>query len=142
MGWDSIGKMKEGAIRIFKLYKLVLDNKPSEQTQKFLNRLTRCYVWGFDAECIILCRAVIDTAFRDRIDDKLCEKYCNKNKNGFNLSNRIESAYEAGIIKSDIRTKAFKVKTRGDKAVHYQPDATKEVWETICYTLDILKIIA
>jgi len=142
MSWEAIEKIREGALRIFKLYKLVLDSSPSESTQKFLSRLTRCYVWEFDPECIILCRAVVDTAFRDRVTDTICEKHFGKNNRyEFTLSNRIQAAYKEGIIDKEIRRKAFIVKTRGDKAVHYQPDLTKNVWETICHTLDVLKKI-
>jgi hypothetical protein len=43
----------------------------------------------------------------------------------------------------DNKTKEYTiaVKKRGDKAVHYQPDITKQVWETICDTLMVLEKI-
>jgi hypothetical protein len=142
MSWDAIGKIREGALRIFKLYELMLKSSPSEATQKFLSRLTRCYVWGFDPECIIMCRAVIDAAFKDRIPNKICKKYFVENDSyDFTLSNRIVAAYKEGIIGKEIRVKAFDVKEQGDDAVHYKPDITKDVWETICLTLDVLKKI-
>jgi hypothetical protein len=142
MSWEAIEKIREGALRIFKLYKLVLDSVPSEATQKFLSRLTRCYVWGFDPECLIICRAVLDTAFRDRVTDTICEKHINRNNRyEFTISNRIEAAYKAEIIDKETKKKAFNVKTRGDKAVHYQPDIAEDAWETVCQTLDVLKKI-
>jgi len=141
MSWEAIRKIEEGASRIFRLYKLVLISAPSESTQRFLSRLSRCFVWGFDPECIILCRAVIDTAFRDTVSDEVCEKHFGKNGYEFNLSKKIQAAYKEGIINDQIKNKAFRIKNRGDKAVHYQPDITRNVWETICDTLAVLEEI-
>ena len=141
MSWEAIGKIEEGASRIFQLYKLVLSSDPSESTQKFLSRLSRCFVWGFDPECIILCRAVIDTAFRDTVSDEVCEKHFGKNRYEFTLSNKIQAAHKERIINDQIKNKAFRIKNRGDKAVHYQPDITRNVWETICDTLAVLEEI-
>lgn len=140
MSWEAIGKIVEGASRIFQLYKLVLSSAPSKSTQQFLGRLSRCYIWGFDPECIILCRAVIDTAFRDGIAKKICEKHFGK-RNRYNLSDRIQAAWNEKIIDEDIAKKARNIKEWGNKAVHCQPNITKDVWGTICDTVAVLERI-
>ena len=60
---------------------------------------------------------------------------------GFTLTDRIHAASKEGRVDEAIKSKALKVKSRGDKAVHYQPDITKNVWETICDTVVILEKI-
>ena len=140
---EAIEKIEEGASRIFQLYNLVLCSQPSKPTQQFLARLSRCFIWGFDPECVILCRAVIDTAFKDRITPEICEKHFGKprHKYDFSLSDRIQVALNEEIIDEDIAKKARTVKTRGDTAVHKQPNITKDVWGTICDTVAVLKRI-
>jgi len=143
ISWEAVGKIEEGASRIFQLYNLVLRSQPSKPTQQFLARLSRCFIWGFDPECVILCRAVIDTAFKDRITPEICEKHFGKprHKYDFSLSDRIQGALNEEIIDEDIAKKARTVKTRGDTAVHKQPNITKDVWGTICDTVAVLKRI-
>ncbi len=139
MSWESVSKIQDGANRIFSLYRLVRSCKPSEPTQEFLSRLSRCYVWGFDPECIILCRAVIDNAFRDVISDQMCEKYFgSRYSKSFNLVNRIQAAEKEELIDKSIKDIAHRIRERGNKAIHYQPDITKQVWETICNTVTVL----
>lgn len=146
LSWEAVRKIEEGASRICQLYNLVLSSAPSKSTQTFLSRLSRCLIWGFDPECIILCRAVIDTGFRDCAHDEVCERYGqyhtnSKGEHCYTLANRIIAAFREGIIDADIKQKAFIIKERGDKAVHYQPDITKDVWGTICDTVAVLERI-
>ena len=140
MSWEAIGKIEEGASRIFQLYNLVLSSSPSKSTQQFLGRLSRCYVWGFDPECIILCRAVIDTAFQKSVDYDICKRHFGKRRN-YDLSDRIQAALNEKMIDEDIAKKARTVKERGNKAVHVQPGITKDVWGTIRDTVAVLERI-
>jgi hypothetical protein len=138
--WDLVGEIRGCAERTLKLNMLILATDPGTPTLSFLRRLSRCYIWGFDPECVILCRSVIDTAFKDTITDSLCEKYYTKRKpeDDFGLANRIVTAKKEKIITSDISKLAFLVKDRGDKAVHAQPDVTKDVLGTIANTIRVI----
>lgn len=146
MSHEAIGKIEEGALRIFRLYKLVLQSTPIAPTQQFLGRLCHCFIWGFDQECVILCRAVIDTGFREFVSEDICEKHRqyhdnSKGEHYYTLANRIIASLQEGIIDKEIKQKAFTIKDRGDKAVHYQPGITKDVWGTICDTVAVLERI-
>ncbi len=138
---EAISKGDEGVQRIFELYGLICHKKPSRETQRYLTRLGRCYVWGFDPECVILCRAVLDTAFREVVGDDLCEKHFGRRRSEFGLNDRIVAACKEGIIDEDTKELAHEVKVRGDKAVHYQPDVTKKVFDTIRDTLTVLEMV-
>ena len=147
MSLVAIERVEQGASRIFQLYKLVLCSVPSLPTQQFLGRLSRCYVWGFDPECVILCRAVIDTGFYHFVSDDICEKHREfqkdtKGQHYYTLANRIKASFQEGIIDREIREKAFRIKDRGDEAVHRQPRITKDIWGTICDTVAVLENIA
>src|SRR2546426_6564330 len=54
-----VGSTTKMAERCLDLSRLVIRERPSETVLLFLRRLTRCYVSGFHAECIMLCRAVV-----------------------------------------------------------------------------------
>jgi hypothetical protein len=137
LAWQSADKMTEGANRIFNLYRLVLSSPPSRPTLDYLLRLSRCYIWGFDPECVILCRSIMDTAFRKIMSDKLGEE----NQFDYDLKNRIDVAVEKGFIDGKTGRLAHSVRIRGNKAIHYQPDATKDVWNTIRDTISVLEVL-
>jgi uncharacterized protein YdeI (YjbR/CyaY-like superfamily) len=82
---DAVEKIREGAERILQLYELVLKSRPAETTMSFLGRLSRCYILGFDSECVILCRSVLDTAFQEKISPELCIKHIKDKKCDFSL---------------------------------------------------------
>ncbi len=140
LSWQAVGRIEEAAKRMLRLYELVLRTKPSQATQKFLGRLGRCYVWGFDSECIILCRAVLDTAFRDIVPAEVCERHCRGDaSHGYTLSNRMHAALKEGYIDGSVKRLATQVKVRGDSAVHYQPDVTQDILGTIRDTVVVLE---
>jgi len=137
--WELIPSTQTAVNRTLQLYGIVLGQRPSRGTQAFLFRLGRCYVWGFDNECVIICRSVLDAGFHDVVGDEICLKHREpKDKNPFSLQNRIKAAWKEGITDGTTRKKADAVRIRGNKAVHQQPGVTKKVWETICYTLSVL----
>lgn len=140
LAWKVTKKIREGAERILQLYELVLKSRPAETTMSYLGRLSQCYIWGFDPECVILCRSVLDTAFREKISDDLCRK-CLRIPEEKNLSlvNRIKTAFKEGLIDKETKEIAHTVTERGNTAVHKQPDITKQVWETIQDTIKVLE---
>lgn len=142
LAWDSVASIRDGALRILKLWELLLDIQPGKGTLSFLQRVGRCFIWGFDPECIILCRGVLDTAFRDSVSDDVCmATYPNRKQEDreFGLANRIVAAYKSNLIDKPTKALAFAVKDFGDKAVHNDPHATKDVAGTIRDTLIVLR---
>jgi hypothetical protein len=138
--WDAVSVIEKRVERVLGLFGLVLPIKPSPETQAFLSRVARCYISGFDPECVILCRAVLDTAFRDAVPTEVCERHCQKDsQHDFTLGNRIHAAVKERYIDGHTRRLAIEVKERGDKAVHYQPDITQDILGTIRDTLIVLE---
>jgi hypothetical protein len=138
----AINRTDEGTKRMFQLYGLVLQTHPSPATQKFLSRLGRCYIWGFDPECVMLCRSVIDTAFGEAVSDDLCEKHPRDGRVRLDLAHKIWIACEEGMIDKSTQRIADCVRLRGNTAIHGQPDATKDVFGTIRDTVAVLERLA
>ena len=142
LAWDGVSSMRKGALRILDLWGFLLDIQPDTHALQFLRRVGRCFIWGFDPECIIVCRSTLDTAFRDAVSDNVCMSiYPNRKPEDrkFGLANRIVVAYKTQLIDKSTKKLAFSVKMRGDKAVHYDPHATKDVAGTIRDTIIVLK---
>jgi len=142
LAWQSADKMAEGANRIFNLYRMMRTFRPSRPTIDYLLRLSRCYIWGFDPECVILCRSILDAAFQKKISYDICEKYFGqKEKNYFTLDNRIEAAFEEGFIDYSIKKLAIEIKTQGNNAVHKQPDSRNDAWKIMRDTINVLEVL-
>jgi hypothetical protein len=101
--------------------------------------LAQCYVLGLETVCLILCRAVLESALKDRLnaqDRKL-------------MWQLLRDAEKQGVLSKDLKAEATEVKRRGDRAVHRQQQAkipalpSNEVpaFETIRMTLFLLACI-
>lgn len=137
---DATNKIGEGIDRTRDLFLVSLFTSPRKPTRKFMERLSNCYIWGFDPECVMLCRSVIDTAFRERISVEGCEEILGKRRDSnYTLDDRICVAAKKGIIDESTKAIATEVRLRGNKAVHDQPDITKNVFDTIKKTVIVLE---
>jgi len=127
---ESIDSISHAAHRLFDLWRLVISASPCPASQQFLRRVSRCYVAGFDTECVILCRSVLDTTFRERKPEI------------FTLYKQIESVADDGDIPSDVREAAHRVRLCGKKAVHYEPNLQIDALDVIRDTLTVVEAIA
>ena len=124
---DGIGSR---AHKLLDLWGLVISAKPCPASQQFLRRVSRCYVAGFDTECIILCRGVLDTTFREL------------SLEAGTLKKRIDAAAEANTISAQAEKAANDVRVRGNKAIHDEPDLQVHALEVIRDTLTVVEAIA
>jgi hypothetical protein len=136
-------KLIIGTNRLLQLVEVIVKVEPPESTLRFLRRISRCFIWGFDSECIILCRGAIDTAFAETINDEMCDKNNLKRANyGHTLANRIKAAYIEGIIDERIKDVAYRVNTPATEAAHKNPDAITDVLKIIKDTLLVIEHLA
>jgi hypothetical protein len=137
---DCVERVVRGANRILQLSQLFLSSTPSGATVRFLRRVSRCFVWGFDAECIILCRGAIDSAFREAVSDAMCDKHgLERAKFGHTLSNRIKAALRDGMINDESKNAAFRVVSPATTAAHENPQAAKDVLAIVRDTRNVLE---
>jgi len=149
-GWEALGMLSTARARFFELLWLLKNRQPCDRAKAFLQRVARCYLFGFDAECVVMCRAVLDGEFGKVIDDNQVSdwwkwyattpegtKYRGKRPADGQLWAKIHAAYHARMINEAERDAANAVRNRGNAAVHERPDSG-EAMEVVRQTVQVL----
>lgn len=150
-GWEAMRMLSTARARFLDLLCLLKDRQPCDTAKAFLQRVARCYLFGFDAECVVMCRAVLDRAFGDAViaDDQISEwwksyattlegvKYKGKRPPYGQLWANIHAACYARMITEADRDAADAVRKRGNDAVHKKPDSG-EALECVRQTVQVL----
>lgn len=130
LAWDAVGKIENGAFRLLDLWSVAVRAKPHPVSVSFLRHVSRCYVWGFDSECIMLCRSVLDTTFQELRPEI------------YRMDERIDSVAEAGLISAETADAAHRVRVRANKAIHHEPDIRVSARDVIRDALTVLEAVA
>ncbi len=124
--------------RLQHLLDWLLERAPNETTLRFLRRMARCYIAGFDPETLVMCRAVLENAVKDVIDThKVPVPPTPAGKS--EMRTRLNALTAARRLTSAQSKDALAIWTRGSKAAHEDPHATTQVFETVTSTLGILE---
>lgn len=152
-GWEAMTMLSTARERFLDLLLLLRDRQPCNRARAFLQRVARCYLFGFDAECVVMCRAVLDREFEAEISGEDVESWWGWYKstdNGRNdkcknapkiLWGRIQTALFKRRLTQEEFDAADTVRDRGNDAVHKKPagsDALDCVRATV-QTLDALE---
>ena len=46
---------------------VLLEEQPAGRAPAYLQRVARCYIEGLDPECLVMCRAVLDSVFEESV---------------------------------------------------------------------------
>jgi len=138
LGAQAVGMCEKGAKRLLDLAILAIPAELSQRTRRFLQRVSRCYVWGFDAECAVFCRSVVEASFQDVVPDEACRSALGDGAR-VNLSNRIEAAHRKMLVSDTVRDAAHRVRDAGNSAVHDTPDTSFDAFHIISDTMCILE---
>lgn len=57
--------------RLVQLVALIASRPLSQRAASYLDRATRLYLWGFDPECLIMCRSALEAAVASRLYDEV-----------------------------------------------------------------------
>lgn len=57
---DALYRVEKTKERILAVVELLPDTAPPQRSEKFLQRIVGCYLNGFDAETIVMCRAAVE----------------------------------------------------------------------------------
>jgi len=130
-------RIENGAIKLISLFR-VLSYLESFTLNKsvldFLRLVIRNYVWGFDTECVILCRSAMEMAIRERISDEMCEKHLGNRRGQYTLVDRIAVAGKENLLSDKEVKVAHSIRERGNTALHKDPGVTKDIIGTIKMT--------
>lgn len=118
--------------RALKLLLLAQPVSPSSPAASFLKRVSRCYIYGFDPECVVMCRGVLDAEFKAEISADLCIDVLGKRHRAkmndhpmFTLNKRIIVAQKTNRISEETAEKAHEVRKAGGDVVHDWPEVPK-----------------
>jgi hypothetical protein len=113
---------------------------PSKNAAKFLQRVSRCYVYGFDTECVVMCRSVLDAEFESEISADDCISALGGNfRNRYNLDDRISAAGKLNRVSFEACEHAHDVRRTGNNAVHVRADAKVDPLSVIKKTLSVIR---
>ncbi|UCC84598.1 MAG: DUF4145 domain-containing protein [Gemmatimonadota bacterium] len=134
----SLESLDDQVLRYRDLVGLTMPHEPGHPVRKFLRRVSRCYIAGLFSEVVILCRAVLENALREKCisSDLLPET----DRGQTELSAMIGVARLAKWLSDQSVTRAMTIRDRGNKAVHYDPEVTRGegVRETLQWTMGLL----
>ena len=71
LGAESLRRAQTGVNRIAPLLKLLAEAAPPERAIKFLQSAAKCFLFGFDRECIAMCRGAVEVLVEESFPDAL-----------------------------------------------------------------------
>jgi hypothetical protein len=98
--------------RLQSIVQLAADAAPSERATAALSKIARCYLFGFDAETIAMCRAAVDVAVNDAI---------NLHDGGApaaSMGSKLRSLVNAKLLSPDREGDAWDVWRHGNEVLH------------------------
>jgi hypothetical protein len=119
----AVGRVPVASERVHMLLLLVSNAKLGRRAAAYLDRATRLYVSGFDPECIVMSRSILEAALEDRLDDEEMARLGFKKgkRQSFSLKEYIEAAAETRLFSADEQEWADDIRTAGNMAVHVTP---------------------
>jgi len=139
LGWELARMANVAEERILDLAGMAVQQMPSGKAAGFLRRVARCCQFGFDAECLIMCRSVIDAELLSEISGDECISVLGQ-RQYFDLGDRIEAARRLRLLSFELAQEAHNIRKLGNKAVHGDPDVAKGI-DSLGIIKNTLKIV-
>lgn len=136
--YDYADTLKDRGVRVLLLERILqLEATTStsyELCNKYLSLASRCYIGKLDTECVCMCRRALESLLKTMItSDHLRRIGCVRDYPS--LEDYIDAAFDQrhGFLSSRVELKADadSIRLRGNKAIHGDPDITKDVLDTI-----------
>jgi hypothetical protein len=142
---ELIRNVLPGSFRRFaQLATLLGPSTTSRWTEDFIKHVGRCYVHGMNAECVIMCRSVLDAEFHAEISNDDCIEVLGRSVSGsFTLSDRIRVAERLGRLPFETAEQARAVCKDANEAVHRHPGRAEreDPFEHILKAVSVLRAL-
>ena len=123
------------ARRCMELLAVIARALPPDNVARFLRRVSRCYVYGFSPECMVMCRAGFENALNARYQMEHVP-YPSDSDGRQTMKLKVQGAVDRGWLSDELGREAFQVVWgRGNKAAHADPDAVGAPIEAIKLTM-------
>jgi hypothetical protein len=127
LAWEATSLLGAAKTRSMELLLFLSAFTLSPRAAAYLDRATQLYIWGFDPEVAVMCRAVLEAALEERIDEsELLSLGQRRGKFGFQFYQYVEAAAQKGLISPENRKFADQIREAGNKAVHVSPGLEPE----------------
>jgi hypothetical protein len=145
LGREGVEMVATAEQRIWRLLLLTQQFQPCKRAAAFLRRVSRCYVYGFDPECAVMCRSVLQAAFDSEISDDQCCQVLGRARgikrttsSPFDLADRVAVAKKLGSISEASLAKAAAIRAAGNIVIHEHPRACDDTFGLIAQTMDVI----
>jgi hypothetical protein len=154
---NMIWELESATDRARALLELVVEIQVPSVAQAYLARVARCFTWGYTAECLILCRSVLEHVLEEAVPNTDVFSVYTWRPEAFpeerrrilreqgavaaTIGDRINAARAIGRISDGDATAARTIRDRGNKAVHEAPPAGVDVLGTVRDLMRIIKIL-
>lgn len=121
---EILGKLREAVDRASTLDGMNLGRIPVEHLKRYFEEAHRCYLFGFNIACAVLCRAIVDTALQNVVDPQKLIKLrlkSLKSQDSYIAEMAIEAA-RGGILADDRPECVIAVRDAGNAAIHDYPE--------------------
>lgn len=127
--------------RILHLLSVLKQHAAKPKVMRYLQMVSRCFVYGFDAECVIMCRSALDVCLQEEVPDRLCELHKLEVKSPkqsisgggktYTIHQRIKAAQIDGLLSAKGKELISKVNEAAVPLVHQSAESCPPVLETI-----------
>jgi hypothetical protein len=128
---EIVPEFREMYRRAFEIAQLVLLRKPTAKASKYLRRIPKAYVFGLEAETVMLCRASVEAALSDTFERHEVPE-------PKSMRARLAWAEMSGWLGAKRRKDAWTVWRRGSRVIHDDPDAVRDVLSIIARTVGVV----
>jgi hypothetical protein len=148
IGCDVVGMMRTAEKRMVALLSLAARLNPGLPAAAFLKQVGKCYLFGFDAECVVMCRSVLDRKFDSHVSADDCVSAIGpnhrRNRKGepmFDLYDRIQTSRTLRKLGDEVVVAAEAVREAGNEAVHRFPKYRGDVITIIEKTMLVVRAL-
>jgi hypothetical protein len=114
---ELLGRLPKAVSRAARLDQMSLERVPNKDLRRYFHEAHRCYLYGFNVACVVLCRAILESSLKSVCDPhRLIKKQVPTGKSYFKAL--VVAAERDGLLTDDRPGCAIKVKNAGDDAIH------------------------
>lgn len=141
LAWHICPSFSDAAKRCWELSELLRRADPPETVQRFLERVTRCYLLDFIPECLVMCRGALENAINARYALEGIEFPRDPQRRQTMRVRLVEAEARKWLPASAAHALHAEVWMRGSKAAHGDPAAVGNALGAIKLTMTALETL-
>jgi hypothetical protein len=114
---ELLGKVPKAVTRAISLERLEYGSFPVKHLKGYFEEAHRCYLYGFNIACAVLCRAIVETALKNVVDPMSIVERSKKPEDSYIQLLAFE-AERGGILTDDRPQCVLDIRDAGNAAIH------------------------